>query len=345
MNYDQLATTYVQSTLASNSLGPPRIAVVGDLMLDEHVTCEILGISPEYDLAPKIKPIHHHYSLGGAANVAMNLRALGAEVLVAGVVGCDATGIQLSTMFSGLERLTQRIPCEEKRQTTQKTRYLTTQGHHIVRIDEETVAWIRSESVEMIIAGIKEFKPDFLVISDYNKGTITVKLLDRISQLGIRRAVDPKGPFNFYGRPFILTPNEKELRQATGVSRGSITQAMQALNGYDVGDYVLVKRGIDGAQLWVRTSSSSSLSTEPSSTLEYTLMHEFPAHKRTHGDPAGCGDSLIAGLAYGLSMSWDVADAVKLGIAAGSVAFDATGVRVVEPEQLIEELDRGAPHV
>lgn len=347
MNQKELKELY--QYLRSGDPKPPKVAVVGDLMLDEHITCDVLGISPEDDLAWKLRPLSSHYSLGGAANVAMNLRSMGADVLIAGAVGCDVTGMQLTTMFEPLDRITLKIPCEKSRKTTQKTRYMTRNGRHIVRVDEETNQSIALETVKMLLDGLREFRPDFVVVSDYDKGTITEELMEGLIQQGVNFAVDPKAVFEFYGTPYgapyILTPNEKELVTYLGYPGSTVEGCMARLYNHDVGQHILVKRAGEGAQLWVRTVSSSSHSANPSGVIEYVMAHEFRAHKRSHGDPAGCGDSLMAGLAYGLALGWDVGDAVKLGVAAGSVAFDATGVRVVEPAQLIAELSRGEANV
>lgn len=335
MTNKQLKDVYQYSQ--SKNPRPPKIAVVGDLMLDEHVTCDVMGISPEDDLAWKLRTISHRYSLGGAANVAMNIRSLGGDVLIAGVVGCDVTGMQLTTMFDELDRITLKIPCEKDRNTTQKTRYMTRNGRHIARIDEEDEKIASLVTVEMLLDGIREFLPDFIVVSDYRKGTVTSELIQGIVQMGTLWAVDPKASFDFYHCPYIITPNEKEFMTEAGWPGSSVKEAIKKFD-YDMHDpppppYILIKQSGDGAQLWERTSGMVN--------LYYKLVGQIPAHRRTHGDPAGCGDSLMAGLAYGLAMGLPVVDAVKLGVAAGSVAFDATGVRVVEPAQLIAELDRG----
>jgi bifunctional ADP-heptose synthase (sugar kinase/adenylyltransferase) len=112
----------------------PQILVIGDIMLDKHVHCEVLGLSSEDDLTPKIRIISEDVSLGGAANVAVNLRKLGAEVMLIGQVGTDGDGHRVDQLLETNE-IANDIWCDSSRPTTVKTRYLTPRGRHIVRVD------------------------------------------------------------------------------------------------------------------------------------------------------------------------------------------------------------------
>lgn len=297
----------------------PSIAVIGDVMLDRYVTCEVVGLSPEYDLAHKLRIIGSSSRIGGAGNVAMNLLALGANVKLFGVYGQDDNGAALHEALrheSFLHEKLQNFMLTESgggRPTTTKTRYLTSHGHHIVRIDAETLSPIEEATAAELMAEVVDFKPELIVVSDYAKGTITDHLMGLINGIDTTFIVDPKSSrFSKYGNPYIITPNEKEWKAAID----------------HCGLRTLVTMAERGAILLVRAGA----------TQEWSQFNSLGARLRSVGDPAGCGDSLIAGLAFGISMGWPLMDSCKFGVAAGSCAFDYVGVHAVTREELLKEL-------
>lgn len=324
-------------------LTQPLIAVIGDVMLDQHVTCTVQGISPEDDLAWKLKQTSTRYSPGGAANVAVNIAKLGGNVTLLGHIGRGWASNCLSESLMPVSNHLGSIWYDPAGRTTTKSRYITPHGRHIVRIDDETEWSLPTQEVEAVIADLKRLKPRLIVVSDYAKGMITSQLMEAIDSVGIPYLVDPKRPFDFYRNPFMITPNEKEFRKAvTGcdTTEAPIADLFRELAGCDAGS-ILITRAQHGAQLWHRAVMLTPVTFgDPS----FNLALEFKAFVRTHGDPTGCGDALIASLAFALAHGWDANDAVRLGIAAGSCAFDHTGVYAVTPADIIKELERGDPH-
>ncbi len=325
---------------------PITIAIIGDVMLDVHVTCDVLGMSPEDDLAWKLKPVLTRYSPGGAANVAMNVNSIGAKTVL---FGRDGIGRDSEILREILPRndlfKTHWVNDTGFSKTTVKTRYITKHGRHTVRIDDEEYYELTPRDAEYIGSVLSDLKPNLIVISDYAKGMITPYLMEVIEALKIQYIVDPKQPFNIYQHPLVITPNEKEARKAlTGcdnnpASLEDLMKLMDAQTQDDAGwgpDYLLVTLGSAGAKLWENVFTLGG--------SEYAPTNHFKAHTRDHGDPTGCGDALIAALAYALAWQWGMEDAVRLAIAAGSCAFGHTGVYVVKPDDIIAELAKGDPN-
>lgn len=200
------------------------IAVIGDVIHDEHLYCRVMGISPEDDVAPKLHVKNIRKAPGGAANVAANLRTMRLNVDLYGVVGNDSYGQALKKEFNTL------IVCNH-RSTTVKKRILTLHGKYICRIDEEYTNPILDDQIDYIISNISKYK--IIIISDYNKGVITEDLLRRIPDGYI---VDPKkSDWSVYNGARIIIPNKSEYLSA---------QFQQV-----TGKTIIVKMGGDGCML------------------------------------------------------------------------------------------------
>jgi len=178
-----------------------KICVVGDVMVDEHVYCEVLGVSPEDEIAPKLRVNRVKRTFGGAANVAENLRKMGLKVDLFGEIGKDDDGAWLKDYFPFL--------IESNRITTRKKRILTMKGKYICRIDYESTSEICDKSEKTILETIMKNQYDFLIVSDYAKGVITNGILDGLPSGYI---VDPKRRnLSEYRNAGIITPNELEF--------------------------------------------------------------------------------------------------------------------------------------
>jgi rfaE bifunctional protein kinase chain/domain len=310
----------------------PHVVVVGDVIVDAHVTCEVLGISPEDELAWKLRPEQTKYRPGGAANVAMNLLQMGAIVDLFGVVGEDLMGASIPHLLElRHERFCAHLQRETGRKTSLKTRYITKHGRHIARIDDEDTKRINHVSEQVILNSILSLKPDLVVVSDYAKGVVTQGLLSALQDAKIRFLVDPKRDYTYYApsNPYVMTPNEKEFKDWTNET--NVEEGFRCLNGRaGASRYILLKRAGAGAELWQFLDKD-----------RWKRVVLIAAHRREHGDPTGCGDSTMAGLAYGLACGWDVETAARMAVAAGSVAFDHAGVYAVTSADVINELVKG----
>lgn len=302
----------------------PWIMVVGDIMLDEYVYCDVVGQSPEDEVALKLRPTKSEWKGGGAMNVALNLSTLGADVSLIGRVGDDDSrrilqhilldkGIQLEEIIS------------EDCPTTKKTRYITNKQHrHVVRIDEECVhSEEEDEIVERISTNIERYGPyDRVIVSDYGKGVITSKVINTIQQrMGTKFIVDPKRhDFEFYGVPEAITPNETEYLNAKSGYYGKPKCSAA---------HVVETRSAGGAFIHSRDKGQINQHTSQQTQL---------VRAREVGDPAGCGDSFIATFTYARARGASIEEATALGCAAGACAYDHVGVHNVSKEELLKEL-------
>lgn len=294
----------------------PRILVIGDIMLDKHVHCEVLGLSPEDDLTPKIRIISEDVSLGGAANVAVNLRRLGAKVLLVGQLGKDGDGHWIDQLLetNEIENITW---CDQKRPTTVKTRYLTPRGRHIVRVDAEKTHH-SPEFMEWFSSTVNFLgELDAIVVSDYAKGVIAPAVLDLLrNRYKCPIVVDPKRPLGEYGCVFALTPNHSEFEQYREYDSPGDGQRA---------DWVVVTHGAKGCALIDKRG---------------VHCHSFCVRAREVGDPTGCGDSFVAAFTYAITRGLKIDAACRIGNAAGSVKFDHRGVHAVTIDEIVDEMRR-----
>lgn len=303
----------------------PVVAVIGDVMLDEHMTVEVLGLSPEDDLAPKLKVLDTRWSAGGAANVACNLASLGAKVSLAGVVGDDDAALKLARILRECE-VDARFSVRPGRPTTLKRRLVTVRGRHIARIDTESRNPLSDDDVTAMYKLLMfNSAPGLLVVSDYDKGVVTPGLMRAIPRPGPKLVVGPKkADFSVYGTVAVLAPNEKELRLATN----SADREMPI-------DYLLVNAAGLASHVVVTLSEKGCAFTEGCGGP----VQNVPTRAREIVDPAGCGDSFLAGLSYALALGWNLHEACVLGNICGGCAAGHIGVHVVNREEVFRELE------
>ncbi|PYQ13756.1 MAG: D-glycero-beta-D-manno-heptose-7-phosphate kinase [Acidobacteria bacterium] len=305
-----------------------RILVVGDIMVDRFLWGSVHRVSPE---APV--PVVHLNSesavLGGAGNVARNLRSLGAEVDLVGVVGRDRGAEEFWRLLTEAGLSGQRVIEISTRSTTTKTRVI---AHHqqVVRIDRESQDPLERVNVEQVSARALEMLPKAraIVISDYDKGVISPEILRRIlpgaRDAGIPVAVDPKPTnYRFYRPATVITPNLPEARIMTG-TRGRTEEEVllmgQALQGQLGCEALLLTRGEQGMTLF-------------KSSREPVLI---PASAREVFDVTGAGDTVVAVLALSLAAGATIEEAANLANLAAGLVVGKLGTAVVTPEELEE---------
>ena len=283
-----------------------KIVVIGDIMLDKHVYCDVVGLSPEDDLALKLRIKGQRSRAGGAANVAMNLKSMGCEeVYIFGTIGNDKEGSELSSLLS---KKFDGYLIKKPGPTTTKTRYITPRKKHAFRLDNETTEPINKATAQKFFSDIKNISPDIIIVSDYAKGTITWDLMGLIHNLDIKVLVDPKGEdWAKYHKVHVITPNEIEFEKHIGINDAK---------------YTIVTFGGDGCTLAWRDGPVKRLTVR----------------EREVGDVTGCGDSFIAGLAMGL-LDNDIDKACGYALAAGACAMDHEGVYAVTKQDIEKELE------
>ncbi len=293
-------------------LGRFRLAVVGDAMLDLYLFGEAERVSPE---APVLilRARREEARLGGAANVAANLRALGSEVALFALVGKDREGEKLRSLLEkwGIEpRL-----LSDGRPTTRKLR-LVAKNQQLLRVDWEERRPAGDEVAKAFLRGIKAWKPDAVVIEDYDKGAITPRLVEGLRELEVPLFVDPKfRNFRLYQGARLLKPNRIELAaQANGLP---LEEAVLKVASELKPGSLVVTLGSQGMLVW-----------------QGGRLWRVPALRREVYDVTGAGDTVMAYLTVAFLSGLDPVEACAVAALAGGVKVGKFGASAVKPEEL-----------
>lgn len=309
-----------------------RIAVIGDLILDEFVWGNVERISPEAPV-PVVDVIRESEHLGGAANVALNLTSLGAEVDLVGVVGQDAAAKRLAENLASSGISTDSIVGDSDRRTTIKTRII---AHHqqVCRTDRETKKSLDPTIRENVTSHSRASigKADAVVLSDYGKGVLSDEMATLLIQCcrekGKFVAVDPKvNDFSHYAQASIITPNKWEAELASGVSifdEVSLEQAGRMILQIASADDVLITRGDQGMSL-----------------ISHQERLDIPTVAREVFDVTGAGDTVIATLALGVAAGATVHEAAVLANHAAGVVVGKLGTASASVDELLASLTVG----
>ncbi len=296
-----------------------RVLVVGDVMLDRYWFGDVHRISPEAPV-PVVKVERSDERLGGAANVARNAAALGAQTTLLSVVGDDEPGQTIKRLLeaSGI-RTTLHVDSAFK--TTIKLRVIGRQ-QQLLRIDFE-----ETPSHEVLTGKLEEFKrllkdTDIVILSDYGKGGLThiADMIAAARDAGVMILVDPKGEdYARYAGATMLTPNRGELRQVVGswTSDADLKLRANALREKLGLDALLLTRSEEGMTLFRREG-----------------MLNFDAQAREVFDVSGAGDTVIATLGVLLGGGVGMPEAVGMANRAGGIVVGKLGTAVVTPEEL-----------
>lgn len=315
------------------ALSHPRILVLGDLILDLYVQGEVRRISPEAPI-PVFEGGQRTFRLGGAGNVAANLKALEAEVAVAGLIGADEEGARLQTLLrtQGIEAA--GVLVAQGRPTTRKTRFLS-RDHQLLRWDEEE-AGLPDPSLERRLREFLDREiPGFsaLVLSDYAKGVLGPPLIrsavSRARAAGIPVIVDPKGrDYTRYRGVSLITPNRAEAELATGIAladdaalEGAARNLLEALEL----EAAVITLGKDG--IFFRTREGR--------------QRLLPAQARSVYDVTGAGDTVVAVLALCRACGVDLEQALRLCNLAAGIVVGRLGAVSVTRTELSRELGQG----
>lgn len=292
-----------------------HILVVGDVILDKYVWGECERISPEAPV-PVINIKQHTYGLGGAANVAHNLKQWGTHVTLLSVLGDDLVSEKIVDLLKHEKITTEALFIEKARVSTQKTRIIS-RNQQVIRYDEEIIAPPSSDLEQQLIYWIDTHLSEYNVViaSDYGKGVLTTALLQHIIQsarkLNIKVMIDPKGlDYDKYRGAYTITPNRKEAELASGIpiqNEQSLIQAAQYLLEHCKLDVVVI-----------------TLSEEGIISYDGKLMR-YPVMKKKVFDITGAGDTVIAGLAYGLAIGQTLKQAIRFSNLAASVVIRKIG--------------------
>jgi rfaE bifunctional protein kinase chain/domain len=311
-----------------NKFNKTNVLVVGDAMIDSYIWGNIERNSPEAPI-PIVAAKKHEKKLGGAANVALNIKSLGANPILCSVIGKNDNGfIELMNKANlSLEGI-----IKENRITTNKTRIISNNIHQL-RVDEEQTNDIISEN-EFIDLSLKLLhKADVVVLQDYNKGVLTKKVISSIIEkanlLDIPTLVDPKDINYFdYKNVTLFKPNLKELKQ-------------KSKNDYKLFDIKTISKIVTEQRLKLNADSMMvTLSENGIFFQNNTEEYHIPVFKRNIIDVSGAGDSIIAILALILKSNLSNENIIKIANLCGGLACEKIGVATLNKKELIDEANR-----
>ena len=312
-----------------SSFAGNRVLCVGDLILDCYISGEVERISPEAPV-PVLRIGNEKEMLGGVGNVARNLAGLGGSLSLVALIGNDRAGDAVKDQIAMLGNTETFLVVEDGRPTAIKTRYLAG-NQQILRADRELIGQVPLETGDEIISGAKaEIKNHCaLVLSDYGKGVLQAgragELIQASKDVGVPVIVDPKGAdYGIYAGADLVTPNRKELAEATGMAVNSVGAATEAATG-------LMRQHGFGAVLVTMSGDGMVLVTD------HTSLH-VPANAREVFDVSGAGDTVVATLAGALAAGAGLADAVRLANVAAGIVVGKVGTAAVYMTEVVAAL-------
>lgn len=310
-----------------------NILVLGDVMIDAYLYGSVTRLSPEAPV-PIINLRKKEDRMGGAANVALNLRSLGAKATICSVVGSDSGADTLKSLMAALELSTAGIVSSADRMTTIKTRVI---GNHqqMLRIDEEISTAISKHEEDALLTRLEELMTpeiDALILEDYNKGVLTERVISEAIRManerGIVSTVDPKKDnFLAYKGVSMFKPNLKELKEGLKID----------FNFIDSKEHF--EEAIDKLEAELSNAISFvTLSEHGVFVKEGTRKEYIPAHIRNIADVSGAGDTVISVATLCLVSGLDAVEASRIANLAGGLVCEMIGVVPIDKHCLKEEI-------
>ena len=315
--------------------GVPRVALVGDFMLDRYVYGDTERVSQEAPV-PVLKVVRSESRTGGAGNVAAAIVALGGEVNCIGLIGDDAPGEELSRLLTEIGAGVSGLLGVSHRPTTVKTRYIGMAQHknaqQILRVDEEVTEGLSDEAHQSVMQALRGCLPDCstLALQDHDKGVFTdsntPEMIAAAREGGCKVIVDPAllGDYGRYRGATLLTPNRFEAARATGIpisDSDSLERAGREILDTTEAEAVMITLDREGVFLLARGADGQRI----------------PARPRPVYDGTGAGDAVLAMVAVALGEGCDYPDAAALANVAGGLEVERFGVVPIRREELIDE--------
>jgi len=315
-----------------DSFNTKKILIIGDVMIDSYVWGKVNRISPEAPV-PILNSQKKENRLGGAANVALNIKALGAEPILASVIGNDNKGDIFLKLLKQENLSTLGIISANERVTTTKTRIISG-NQQLIRLDREIDTPLDAEMedalIQLIIELVERQKIDAIIFEDYDKGTITEKVIDKTVKYAnnkkIPTLVDPKKRnfLNYKGVTFFK-PNFKELKEGTKLDIkksdfDAIFMASKQLQQHLDAHYIV-----------------TTLSDLGVFVFDGNGYEVIPAEIRQIADVSGAGDTVISVSALCLSSGVDIANVARIANLAGGLVCEKVGVVPIDKAQLLDE--------
>ncbi len=314
-----------------HAMSDRKLVVLGDVMLDEFVWGDVTRISPEAPV-PVVDIRRESVHLGGAANVLANIIALGAAGCVIGVVGNDSAGERIKTTLGEVcTQADEYLAVDDSRPSTTKTRIIA-HSQLVVRADREDRKPVNGKVEQRIIESLKKAieSADAFVVSDYDKGVVTPRILKEILKLAYERVpvlIDPKvRNFPFYRPASLITPNHFEALRMSNLGEDSdegLHRAARLIQERLDCDAVLITRGERGIMLLERNNEPVFVETAAREVYDVT----------------GAGDTVIATLAASLAAGASTLEAATLANHAAGIVVGKVGTATASAEELLRTFE------
>ena len=310
-----------------------NILIVGDVMLDSYIFGVVDRISPEAPV-PIVNISQKQYKLGGAANVAANIKALGGNPILCSVVGED---VKSEIFFSELKKLkidSTNIIQSKNRITTDKTRIIGN-NHQMLRIDDEIITELDFDDKNLLLSSIstilKTRKIDCVLLQDYDKGVLCDAIISMIitksNNLKIPIIVDPKKRnFSYYTNITLFKPNFKEFREGLNITNNNKLESLQ------LGANKLHQRGIE---IVVVTLSEDGIFLSYNNGEISKIIH--PKSKISVVDVSGAGDTVFSIISM-LINDTNIEDVIKIANIGGGIVCEEFGVVTINKDKLLKEI-------
>ncbi len=319
-----------------DSFNDLNVLIIGDVMVDSYLWGNVDRISPEAPV-PVVSITKRENRLGGAANVALNIKAMGANPVLCSVVGNDAKGDEFITLLEKQQMETSGILKSDKRITTTKFRVIGN-NMQLLRVDEEIDNNLnendRIKLFETFLEITGKKKIDVIIFQDYDKGIIDeeliLKFVEKAGELGVPVAVDPKRRnFLSYKGVTLFKPNLKELSEGLKIeidrkNTGELKEAVSKLKSKINAGIVMITLSEDG--IFVEYNDNGE--------KEIRL---FPSYVRAISDVSGAGDTVISVASLCLAAGSDPATMANIANLAGGLVCEEVGVVPVDKERLLRE--------
>ena len=322
MNFDELFKGFANT----------NVLIVGDVMLDTYWWGNVDRISPEAPV-PVVALKNKELRVGGAANVALNTAALGAQTAIISVVGKDNDGVQLKQLMKDANIDTSFIIGSTDRITTNKVRIMS-RNQQMMRLDAEMTSDIEGELeqelIDTVCAYITNNNTRILILEDYNKGVLTKKVIEALvafcNERGVLTAVDPKRKnFLTYKNVTLFKPNLKEVKEGLNLlidqinleTLGQIHEALKQELGHEISFITLSEKGVFYQQ-------------EKESVI-------IPTHIRNIADVSGAGDTVIAVASLVYASTKNMRLAAEMANIAGGLVCEEVGTAAINKDKLLSE--------
>jgi rfaE bifunctional protein kinase chain/domain len=317
--------------------GRLRVMIVGDVMVDAYLFGKVERISPEAPV-PVVLVEKRTNRLGGAANVALNLKALGAEPILCSVIGNDMKGQEFMRLLEEEGISAEALVTSPERITTTKFRVIGNKSQ-MLRVDEEVTNDLNEKDQSALLEKINELiessSLSAIIFQDYNKGVLTASLIsqviDKARSHGIPVTVDPKRKNFFeYKGVDLFKPNLKELREGLGEDinikdPGSLRNASLRLHHEQGINTLMITLSDEGVYI-SRTGKDGTFS-----------HHLLPAHVRNISDVSGAGDTVISVATLCMACNLEPVEIAALSNLAGGLVCEEAGVVPVNRDKLLKE--------